>query len=221
MAEATNELFDTGITEHLQDLVLQSSDVEHFLHELAAFTAARLGEPGQKIYCGITLVRRKKSVTIASSDENARVLDDLQNTFGDGPCLTAIRESESVLVPDVHTEHRWPEYMEALKDHGVRSILGVPLGLDGEAGAGLNLYAGWANGFFRRGHQAGRELCPEGVQSIESCRSNGSSHRCSGQSEGCHGIADHHRSGRRNCHGAEPLQPGSRLQDPQECVQHA
>ncbi|AUI51817.1 GAF and ANTAR domain-containing protein [Arthrobacter crystallopoietes] len=147
MAEATNELFDTGITEHLQDLVLQSSDVEHFLHELAAFTAARLGEPGQKIYCGITLVRRKKSVTIASSDENARVLDDLQNTFGDGPCLTAIRESESVLVPDVHTEHRWPEYMEALKDHGVRSILGVPLGLDGEAGAGLNLYAGWANGF--------------------------------------------------------------------------
>lgn len=147
MAEATNELSDTGITEHLQDLVLNSSDVEHFLHELAAFTAARLCDPGQKIYCGITLVRRKKSVTIASSDENARVLDELQNTFGDGPCLTAIRKSESVLVPDVDIEHRWPEYIEAVKDHGVRSVLGVPLELDGEADAGLNLYAGWANGF--------------------------------------------------------------------------
>jgi GAF domain-containing protein len=147
MAETTNELSGTDIAEYLQDLVLNSSDVEEFLRELALFSAARLSEPKQPIYCGITLVRRKKSVTVASSDEKARILDDLQNTFGDGPCLTAIRSNSSVLVPDVESEPRWPEYMKAASEHGVRSILGVPMNLDGEAGAGLNLYAGSPNGF--------------------------------------------------------------------------
>jgi len=147
MAEATNEVSTAGVAEYLQDLVLTSSDVGDFLRELAVFSAVRLSGPGEGIYCGITLVRRKKSVTIASSDGNARVLDELQNAFGDGPCLTAIRENQSVLVPEVDSEHRWPEYMEAAKEHGIRSILGVPLALDGEAGASLNLYARSVNAF--------------------------------------------------------------------------
>lgn len=147
MAETTNEVSAAGMAEYLQDLVLTSSDVEDFLHELAVFSAARLSEPGLRAYCGITLVRRKKSVTIASSEANARVLDELQNTFGDGPCLTAIRESRTVLVPDVASERRWPEYMEAARGRSVRSILAVPLALDGEAGAALNLYARPANAF--------------------------------------------------------------------------
>ena len=147
MAETTNDVSGSGITEYLQDLVLTSSDVEDFLNELARFSAARLSEPGQGIVCGITLVRRKKSVTIASSDGNARALDDLQNMFGDGPCLSAIRENRSVLVPEVATEFRWPEYMEAVRERGLGSILGVPFDLDGEAQAALNLYAGSANAF--------------------------------------------------------------------------
>jgi transcriptional regulator with GAF, ATPase, and Fis domain len=147
MAGTTNEVSESGIVEYLQDLVLTSSDVEDFLGELAVFSAARLSGPGQRIHCGITLVRKKRSVTIASSGKDARVLDELQNTFGDGPCLTAIRENESVLVPDVDSDHRWPEYLKAVRQHGIRSILGVPFDLEGEAGAAMNLYARSANSF--------------------------------------------------------------------------
>jgi putative methionine-R-sulfoxide reductase with GAF domain len=111
MADTTNQVSEAGLAEYLQDLVLNSSDVEEFLGELARYSAARLAQPGRTIYCGITLVRRKRSVTLASSDAKARVLDELQNTFGDGPCLTAIRDNESVLVPDVDADRRWREYM--------------------------------------------------------------------------------------------------------------
>lgn len=125
MADTRNEASEAGILEYLQDLVLNSSDVEEFLDELARFSAAKLSLPGQAVYCGITLVRRKKSVTLASSDTDAWVLDELQKTFGDGPCLTAIRDDQSILVPDVEADRRWPEYMEVCADHGVYSILAV------------------------------------------------------------------------------------------------
>ncbi|AUI51814.1 GAF and ANTAR domain-containing protein [Arthrobacter crystallopoietes] len=147
MTDTPNSVSEAGILEYLQDLVLNSSDVEEFLDELARFSAVMLSVPGGTRYCGITLVRRKRAVTIASSDGNARILDELQNTFGDGPCLTAIREKEWVLVPDVGAERRWPEYMAVCADHNVGSILGIPFDLDGEGEAALNLYAGTADAF--------------------------------------------------------------------------
>jgi hypothetical protein len=147
LADTRNYVSEASILEYLQDLVLNSSDVEEFLNELARFSAAKLSVPAQPMYCGITLVRRKKSIALASSDANARVLDELQNTFGDGPCLTAIRDDRSILVPDVKADRRWPEYMTVCADHGVYSILAVPFDLDGEGEAALNLYAGTLNAF--------------------------------------------------------------------------
>jgi hypothetical protein len=147
MAETTNEVSESGLVEYLQDLVLTSSDVEDFLRELAVLSAGSLSGPEQRIHCGITLVRRKRPVSIASSGRDARVLDELQNRFGDGPCLTAIREHTSVLVPDTDADSRWPEYLEVVRQHSIGSILGVPFDLEGEAGAALNLYARSAHAF--------------------------------------------------------------------------
>jgi hypothetical protein len=142
---ATNDVVWAGLAEYLQDLVLNSSDVEVFLQELAVYSAGRLSGTDREIYCGITLVRRKRSITIASSDETARELDEQQARYGDGPCLTAIRENRPVLVPDADVEIRWPEYMEAVREHGIRAILGVPFALDGAAEASLNVYSGSAH----------------------------------------------------------------------------
>lgn len=147
MADTRNYVSEASILKYLQDLILNSSDVEEFLDELTRFSAAKLSVPVQAVYCGITLERRRKSVTLASSDAKARVLDELQNTFGHGPCLTAIRADQSILVPDVEADRRWPEYMAVCADHGVYSILAVPFDLDGEGKAALNLYAGTLNAF--------------------------------------------------------------------------
>jgi GAF domain-containing protein len=135
-----------GVVSRLQDLVLETSDAEEFFQELAAFSASLLSPAGSTVHCNVTVVRRKKPVTVAASSPRARVMDELQYAFGDGPCLSAMRTGTIVHVPDVGCEDRWPEYARAVARKGVRSILGVPLPLEGESSAALNIYSSRAHG---------------------------------------------------------------------------
>ncbi|YCK79770.1 GAF and ANTAR domain-containing protein (plasmid) [Arthrobacter sp. D3-18] len=133
-----------SVADHLQDLVLECGDVEEFLKELAAFSASNL--PGD-LLCSVTLVRRKKPVTVGPSDPRVRPLDELQYGIGGGPCLSAVKEQTTVHVPDVRQERRWPKYMSVVWAAGVGSMLAVPLPLEGEANAALNLYAPGTDAF--------------------------------------------------------------------------
>jgi GAF domain-containing protein len=135
-----------GIASQLQDMVLETSDAEEFFHELAVFSASLLSPPESKVHCNVTVVRRKKPVTVACSDAKARAMDELQYAFRDGPCLTAMRTGTTTYVPDVSREHRWPEYISAVTKKGVQSILSVPLRLEGESTAALNIYSSRPHG---------------------------------------------------------------------------
>jgi GAF domain-containing protein len=130
------------LAEALQDLVLRTSDASEFLNELAVFTASTFSAPGHEVFCGVTLLRPRKAETVASSSDEAQHLDEVQYRFGDGPCLTAARDHTLVYIPDTKSSaQRWPDYLDAIEHLGVRSILGVPLLLDGQADAGVNLYS--------------------------------------------------------------------------------
>ncbi|UKA56197.1 MULTISPECIES: GAF and ANTAR domain-containing protein [unclassified Arthrobacter] len=145
--DATQPERDDSLGYTLQDLVLESPDVEEFLTDFAALAASELSTASNAVTCGVTVVRRKKGVVAASSDEKGRALDELQNSFGDGPCLTALRDKAIVHVPDTSAEPRWPAYMKAVARHGIGSILAVALDLAGEADAVLNLYSASPHGF--------------------------------------------------------------------------
>lgn len=134
------------VVDHMQDLVLKTEDVKEMLDELAEFSALTLTDPAIA-FCSITLIQRKKPVTVASSEEKAVRLDKTQYTAGDGPCLSAIRNQDVVHVPDLKNERRWPAYTVAALQVGVGSSLSVPLFLEGEAEAGLNLYSTRSHGF--------------------------------------------------------------------------
>jgi GAF domain-containing protein len=131
----------------LQELVLESQDIAAFLTELALVAAARLSSPANRVHAGVTVIRRKRPESVASSDAAAHALDELQNGFGDGPCLTALRTGAAVLVQDLTAERRWAPYVRAAAQKGVVSILAVPLDLAGDAEAVMNLYSGRSNGF--------------------------------------------------------------------------
>lgn len=121
--------------------MLNSADVEEFLRELARVSARSLSEPGDEILCGITLFRHRKAATVASSSAAAQAMDEIQYAFGDGPCVRASREQETVHIPDVEHCKRWPQYAVTVRGHGVRSILALPFLLDGDTRAALNLYS--------------------------------------------------------------------------------
>ncbi len=136
-----------GVISRLQDLVLETSDAEEFFQELATFSATLLSPPASEVYCNVTVVRRKKPVAVASSTPQARDMDEIQYRFGDGPCLSAMSTGSTMHVPDVFSEGRWPEYIEAVTARSVRSLLSVPLRLEGESSGALNIYSTQAHGF--------------------------------------------------------------------------
>lgn len=125
----------------LHELLLDSEDIGGFLDELVVATAAELSGPAGQVWCAILLVRPKRPTTVASSDPRAQALDEVQYDFDEGPCLTAAREGRLVYLTDTLEESRWPAYRRAAADVGVRSALGVPLELGGDAVAALDVYS--------------------------------------------------------------------------------
>lgn len=67
--------------------------------------------------------------TVAASGELSRRLDELQFTFGEGPCYDSVRLSVPVMVADLHdlAEQRWPAYSDAARGSGVRAIYALPV----------------------------------------------------------------------------------------------
>ncbi len=131
----------TSVTEHLHEELLNSSDVEEFLAELASVSSRNLSDPGDEVMCGITLLRRRKAATVASSGPAARDASDIENQSEQSPGMAASLDQVTVHVPDVAAEPRWPEYCEAVLEQGIRSVLAIPFQLEGETKATLLLYS--------------------------------------------------------------------------------
>ncbi|MCD5344419.1 GAF and ANTAR domain-containing protein [Arthrobacter sp. AK04] len=147
MASESTAKTDTSMTEHLHELVLNSSDVEDFLNELAQVSARNLSEPGDEIMCAITLLRQRKAATVASSSPDAKAIAHLEYEFSETPSLTASAALESVHVPDARQDGRWPEYSSAVLDQGIRSVLALPFQVEGGTKAALLLYSRRPNRF--------------------------------------------------------------------------
>lgn len=132
----------SAVIEQLQNLVIDSKDVNEFLHELCNF-AARAVSAAVKlpVVCAVTLNRRRRTTTAAWSEDQARVMDEIQQAFGSGPCLHAMNSGTTVLVDDTREDARWPEYGQAIAGLGQLSVLAVPLALDEDARAALNIFA--------------------------------------------------------------------------------
>lgn len=125
---------------------MENDDVDQFLEDLAVHSSKILGGEVD-VYCGVTLQRRNRATTVASSGAEARTLDEIQYGYAEGPCLSAIVTGETTVVADVRTDDRWPDYFAAVAEHGFFSMLGVPLVLSEGGGAALNFYGREPNTF--------------------------------------------------------------------------
>lgn len=131
----------------IQDMVLDSEDVEQFLTKLVIAAGHRMSTGSDEVLCGVTLLRDRVKTTVASNGALAQKMDEVQYAFDDGPCLRAAREGCAQYVPDFTVEERFPEYSRAIAGHGIISALGVPIPLEGEAMAALNFYSPFAEAF--------------------------------------------------------------------------
>lgn len=128
--------------EGIVDLIAGTEDIKSVLDGLTGFAAASMtSTTGVPIECAVTLHRRKRTATIGGSSGRAAVLDRIEQTLGDGPCVEALESGVPVLLGDVSSDLRWPEYRSALSAAGVASALGIPMKMDDDAGAVLDFFA--------------------------------------------------------------------------------
>lgn len=113
-----------------------------FLSGLSRLAAAAVSEvSGDAVECAVTLKIKRRPATAAGSSARAIDLDHIEQELGDGPCIRALREMAPVIIDDVERDPRWPALNRKLAEHNVRSTLGVPLEISGDASAALNFFA--------------------------------------------------------------------------------
>lgn len=128
--------------EQLVDLIASMEDIKSVLDDLTGYAASAMSSTtGIPIECAVTLHRRKRTATIGGSSGRAVVIDRIEQSLGDGPCIEALDTGVPVLLGDVSSDSRWPEYRSALAAAGIASSLGIPVTLKNDAGAVLDFFA--------------------------------------------------------------------------------
>ena len=127
--DAFAELASITLADHSLDRVMQS------VVTLAKLTLGLNGD------VSVTLVQRGKPSTIASTGSLASGLDERQYARGYGPCLDSIAGGEPLLVKDMANEQRWRDWAKSAADLGAGSSLSIPVPLQREVSAALNIYS--------------------------------------------------------------------------------
>jgi len=80
--------------------------------------------------------------SLCVSDEVSRLIEDLQYTLGEGPCVDAYQQDRVVAEPDLAdpVAGRWPAFTPAVLEAGVRAVFGFPLRAGAVRLGALNLY---------------------------------------------------------------------------------
>jgi transcriptional regulator with GAF, ATPase, and Fis domain len=122
----------------LADTLVADFDVIDFLHTLATRSVELLDAAA----AGIMLAGRDGSLHVmASSAEEARLLElyELQNN--EGPCLDCFRSGRPVARDDLPAMRTsWPAFTEQLQGLGFRSAQALPMRLREETIGALNLF---------------------------------------------------------------------------------
>lgn len=121
----------------LGQINLADSDMADVLNRVAAL--ARLTIPNAA-EVSVTLLQDGKPSTAAFTGKLALYLDERQYEAGYGPCLDACRAGKTLVISDMTTEDRWPDYTPKAVRRGAGSSIsiGLPI-LDAVSGA-LNIY---------------------------------------------------------------------------------
>jgi hypothetical protein len=90
---------------------------------------------------GIVVMRGRGTGPLCASDPAAHVLENLQYTLGEGPCVDAFRTGNVVSEDDVDANlDRWPAFTPPLVQAGMGAVFAFPLALGGARLGALTLY---------------------------------------------------------------------------------
>ena len=125
--------------EKLAETLLETADQPRRICELCVTMLDVTG-------AGISMVTGtgNHSMTCAT-DDVAAIVEELQLTLGEGPCVDAVRSGTAVLVPDLSepddlSVERWPAFMKGAEEAGVRAVFAYPLRIGAITVGAMDLY---------------------------------------------------------------------------------
>ena len=127
--DAFRELAQIDLSEHSVESVLTT------ISELVKRTLPGADE------VSVTFLEGDVPRTVAFTGELAIDLDERQYERGYGPCLDGTAAGQIVAIADMTTESRWPDWARTAAERGCRSSLTVPVPLQRQLTAALNLYS--------------------------------------------------------------------------------
>ncbi|MDQ4039532.1 MAG: histidine kinase, partial [Actinomycetota bacterium] len=89
----------------------------------------------------VSLVQADNATTAAFTGELALNLDERQYETGRGPCLAAAAGGETVLIPEMAVEDRWPDYSPEALRQGALSSVSVGIPVQQAVSGALNIYS--------------------------------------------------------------------------------
>ena len=150
-----DELDETAAQHSESQRLAEENDLQEGLAGLSRLAANRLGLgdlltrvatfavkaiPGAD-GAGLTLLEAGQPDTIVATATFVSEIDDIQYGLGQGPCITAAREEQTVMSGLLGSDPRWRRFGGRAARLGVHSVLSLPLATpDGVVGA-MNVYA--------------------------------------------------------------------------------
>lgn len=122
----------------LADTLVADYDVVDLLQTLIESSAELLDAAA----AGLMLADERGALSVvAATSEESRLVEMMQFSSGNGPCLEAFASGRVVTVYDVAAEAaRWPEFAAEALMQGFRSVHAVPMRLRGSVIGTLNLF---------------------------------------------------------------------------------
>ncbi len=137
MGENREQLLAETFVE-LADTLVADFDVVDFLHGLADRAVQLLDVDA----AGLMLADQRGALrVIASSTEQARLVELFQLQHDQGPCLECYQTGRPVSEADIAAAgHRWPVFAPAAAGAGFAAVQAVPMRLRGEVIGAMNLF---------------------------------------------------------------------------------
>ena len=132
----------------LSDLARTLQDEDSVDETLQAIVDAAVGTVPGTQYAALSVVEHRRQVhTRAGTADVVYQVDQVQYDTGEGPCLSAVYEQQTVSLPDMTTEVRWPKFTGRTAELGVLSMLSFQLYVQQDNLGALNLYSEHTNAF--------------------------------------------------------------------------
>jgi GAF domain-containing protein len=124
--------------EELARITLADHSLDTVMDKIAALTKSTV--PGAS-EVSVTFIERGRPTTVAFTGGLALRLDESQYERGYGPCLDSIAGGQPLHVDSMACEDRWPQWAANAREQGAGSSLSVPVPLQREVAAALNIYS--------------------------------------------------------------------------------